>query len=157
MKIVYFSAIFIGFIADRFGHLKSILIALTILSIESSLWLLLILHGYLPFSLRGAYVATIIASVSTTSSWAIRFELASELCYPIDESLSVGVLGLLINAWTSLFLSVLFINGIGTVWIDWFLVIASIASLPFLIFMKESYKRTEMDDHVNSLADSDVS
>uniref|UniRef100_A0A914WHE9 Uncharacterized protein n=1 Tax=Plectus sambesii TaxID=2011161 RepID=A0A914WHE9_9BILA len=134
----------LGLMADKCGHLKAVLIALCVLAIEGSVWLLLLTRGVLPMSLAQMYWATVLLGGATSAITPIAFELVADISFPVDEAAAVGVSATLGSIYCSIFVLGLKLP-IGTWWMDWFLVIACVAALPFALGVTESLHRSQVD------------
>ena len=73
-----------------------------------------------------------------------------EVTYPVHESIVGGFLTAFYNLVGILFLLVFFIPNIGYVWLNYVLVGSTVVALPAVIFTKESYNRSNVDEAATS-------
>ncbi|XP_046553131.1 solute carrier family 49 member 4 homolog [Haliotis rubra] len=109
-------------------------------------WFAVICTGLLPATLPTLYVSVISAQTALQTSIPIIFEMGCELTYPIGEGTTNGAMTLMNNAGALVFLLVLMIPNIGTVWMNWALVGAIVVSIPMLLMIRETHHRLDVDE-----------
>ncbi len=152
-----FFGILAGKLGDLAGRVKPILIACCALALHGSFWLLLITRGVLVFSVTQAYIASIILGTACSAMLPINFELAAEICYPVDEAIVVAFLGITSNLWSCLFLIVFFFPSVGTAWIDWSLVTTCFLAFPLAFTIREVQKRSAIDTSTSEVLSNSMS
>ena len=75
----------------------------------------------------------------------LAMELAMELCYPAAEGVVGGFISIWFNISTVVFLSLLNIPNIGTLWLDYVLPLACLLAIPFILPVKVHYRRMVLD------------
>ncbi|KAK7100800.1 solute carrier family 49 member 4 homolog isoform X2 [Littorina saxatilis] len=103
--------------------------------------------GVIPASAALFYTTIIAGFTALNAAVPLMYELCNELAYPTGEGVINGVLGLVNNIFAVIFLFVMMIPGIGSMWTNWVLAGASAVCLPLLLLMKEQYNRLEIDEH----------
>ncbi|XP_046553132.1 solute carrier family 49 member 4 homolog [Haliotis rubra] len=109
-------------------------------------WFAVICTGLLPATLPVLYVSVITGQTALTTAIPIIFEMGCELTYPIGEGTTNGAMTLMNSAGALVFLLVLMIPNIGTVWMNWTLVGAVSLSIPLLLMLREKHHRLDVDE-----------
>ena len=142
-------ALLLARVADRYvQHLKLLLLGLYTAATAALLWLAVTLTGWAAGgggSMTALYCSFIGGMVLMNSAVPLFYELACESCYPTSESLVNGALNFVNNAVAMVLLGVLTIPGVGTLWMTWCMVGASVVCIPILIPYKQRYGRVEID------------
>jgi FLVCR family MFS transporter len=118
------------------------------------------------------YPSSIIGGFSISGTIPLFYELTVECTYPIAEGVTTGILTLVNNIWTVIFLLVVMIPGIGkyhfennagfllhllynffslfigTVWMNWALFASCAGCIPILLMFKERYGRLVVDEGI---------
>ncbi|XP_046573353.1 solute carrier family 49 member 4 homolog [Haliotis rubra] len=143
------AALLMSRIADLFlRHMKMMLLLLFVLATGATAWFVLLRLSYIPFSLVSLYLSTILMGVFINASIPLFYELGCEASYPIAEGVTVGVLTIANNLTGVIFLSVLQIPKIGTVWMNWAMLGSVGVAVPLLLLFTENYTRTDIDTQV---------
>ncbi|XP_028398752.1 solute carrier family 49 member 4-like isoform X2 [Dendronephthya gigantea] len=127
------------------GNIKRLLLFLFVCSSASFLWFSLLCLRIIPFSEASLYPSSIIGGFSISGTIPLFYELTVECTYPISEGVTTGVLTLVNNIWTVIFLLVVMIPGIGTIWMNWALFASCAGCIPILLMFKERYGRLIVD------------
>ncbi|XP_046553121.1 solute carrier family 49 member 4 homolog isoform X2 [Haliotis rubra] len=132
-------------LADIFSkHMKWIILVLYILGGGFFVWFALICKGIAPASSAMLYLTVIGGVTSLSSAVPLLFEMSCELTYPIGEGTTNGVLTLMNNIGGLVFLFVLMIPNIGTMWMNWTIIGVITVCVPVLFLLKDTYKRLEL-------------
>ena len=78
------------------------------------------------------------------AAYPLFFELCMETTFPIPEAVSSGVLIMIQAAIQAVFLAVP-VEGIGTHWMNYSVIISPLVCAIVLLFFKEKYQRLNMD------------
>ena len=141
-----FSNILVGRFADVFArHMKAILIVNHTLGCAAIAWMTLCILKVLPMNLLSLYIIMITAGIAFGSSSPLLFELSCENSYPIGEGLTTGFLTWLANITGFVFLLVLMIPNIGTLWMNWAFFGCIVVCLVSLALFKGHYNRLDRD------------
>jgi len=97
------------------------------------------------------YLTVIVGSCANYAASPLFFELASEVAFPVDEAIVGCFLSSVYNLVGAIFLFAFFIPDIGVSWINYCLVAAPAAALPFVYKANEDYRRSNLDK--NSVED----
>ncbi|XP_067126779.1 solute carrier family 49 member 4-like [Centruroides vittatus] len=140
------------------GYIKLTLVILWTIGCANCIVYSLVYQHYLPASLEILYPVVIIVGVLSYSPGPLYMELTSEVTYPISEG-TIGVtLQTLVNFFGSIFLAIFLIPNIGTNWMNWCLIGATVIGVVLAILQKESYQRSNFDKTALKFAeDSDNS
>ncbi|XP_025082550.1 disrupted in renal carcinoma protein 2 homolog [Pomacea canaliculata] len=106
----------------------------------------------IPSSTVLLYTTIIVGYVAITSAIPFLYELACELAYPVGEATSNGILTMVNNFTGIIFLLVLMIPNIGTMWTNWTQIGAVACCLPLLLALRERYNRLEVDERLPDMA-----
>ncbi|ESO94232.1 hypothetical protein LOTGIDRAFT_118817, partial [Lottia gigantea] len=141
----------VGIVIARFAdllkrRLKIFLIVLYFLSTVLYIWLTFSLVGILPASKASLYVSIITSTIILCSTSPLFYEAACEIAYPISEGIANLALTMQANIASLIFLGILSIPNIGTVWMNWLLIAIFGVCFLCLLFMKEDYSRSDTDD-----------
>ena len=99
----------------------------------------------IPKSMALFYLTSIIGGLCVNGSIPLFFELAVESSYPVAEGINTGAMTFSNNIYCIIFLSLPLIPGVGTKWMNWFLVASCTLCIPVMMVFKEKYKRLEID------------
>ncbi|KAJ8316689.1 hypothetical protein KUTeg_005760 [Tegillarca granosa] len=91
------------------------------------------------------YCSCILGGMFLNGSIPLFYELACETSYPVAEGITGGFLTLFNNLFGIIFLLVLLIPGIGTIWMNYCLLGSIGLGLVFMCLFPESYSRTDID------------
>ncbi|XP_048247413.1 solute carrier family 49 member 4-like [Haliotis rufescens] len=140
------TGIIVGRFADRFQRrLRLILVLLDVLALLSFLWMILLILNIIPRTREELYAANIVKSVVNGADSPLFFELVCEVSYPVAEGITNLSLTAFNNVASLIFLGVLSIRNIGTVWMNWFLIAAFSVSIMLLVLLGEGRKRSDVD------------
>ncbi|XP_067649129.1 solute carrier family 49 member 4 homolog [Haliotis asinina] len=137
--------------ADHFQRrLKTFIFLLMILTTVSYLWLVLLILEILPESKGSMYASYILTCVSSGSLSPLFYELVCETSYPVAEGITNVSLTSINNLAALVFLGVMSVPGIGTAWMNWFLVSVFCLSIFLLVFLPEGHNRLDTDQQEQS-------
>ncbi|XP_067649944.1 solute carrier family 49 member 4-like [Haliotis asinina] len=140
------TGIIVGRFADRFQRrLRLILVLLDVLALLSFLWMILLILNIIPRTKEELYAANIVKSVVNGADSPLFFELVCEVSYPVAEGITNLSLTAFNNVASLIFLGLLSIRNIGTVWMNWFLIAAFSVSILLLVLLGEGKKRSDVD------------
>ncbi|XP_065647705.1 solute carrier family 49 member 4 isoform X5 [Hydra vulgaris] len=139
------SGVALSIMADLLGALKLLVIMMFIVSTASFGVFGLICVEVIPKSITLLYFTSIIGGICINGTIPLFFELAVESSYPVAEGINTGAMTFSNNIYCFLFLSLPLIPGVGTKWMNWFLVISCAFCIPIMIVFKEKYKRLQID------------
>ncbi|XP_046357515.2 solute carrier family 49 member 4 homolog isoform X1 [Haliotis rufescens] len=109
-------------------------------------WFAVICTGVLPATLPVLYVSVMTGQTALTTAIPIVYEMGCELTYPIGEGTANIAMTLMNNVGALIFLLVLMIPNIGTVWMNWALVGAIGLSIPMVLMIRETHPRLDIDE-----------
>ncbi|ESN93457.1 hypothetical protein HELRODRAFT_194103 [Helobdella robusta] len=149
------TGVIFGRLSDIFvGHMKSFTLVMITGFIISTFWFILISHQYMHFSTIQLHVAAVLQGLFNNGAVPLYYELAIESTYPISEICITTVMTFVYNFIPLFFLFIFFIPNVGTLWMDWLLFGTGILAFPILIFFKELYKRSTIDQGAEHLRKS---
>ncbi|XP_041371393.1 solute carrier family 49 member 4 homolog isoform X2 [Gigantopelta aegis] len=132
--------------ADLFSkHLKWFILSLFVISCGFFTWFALACAAIVPSSTAILYVTVIIGMTAVNAAVPLIFEMSCELTYPIGEGTTNGVLTTVNNLGGLIFLGVLMIPDIHTMWMNWTVLGAVGICIPLLVLLQESYVRFNID------------
>lgn len=138
--------------ADFFTRiLKWLIISSYFIGTAALLVFALLIVNIIPSSTALIYATVILGNTAVTATVPLIFELACELSYPTGEGITNGVLTTFNNVFALVFLFIMMVPNIGTLWTNWMIVGTSGVCLPLLFLLKEKYNRLEIDEHNPSL------
>jgi len=141
--------------ADLFtGRMKALLLLLFIGASGCFLWFTLLCLKLITYSRDSLYKAAILGGFFISGTIPLFYELTVEQVYPIAEGVTIGVMTLVNNVVTVIFLTLLMIPNLGTLWMNWALCGSCIVCLPVLLMFKEQYNRLNVDMHGKIDSDS---
>ncbi|KAK6186018.1 hypothetical protein SNE40_008137 [Patella caerulea] len=141
------AALVVARLADVFNKkLKLIIFILYAVGTVFIIWFALACAQILPTSTAVLYLTIIMGVMTLNSSVPLLFELACELAYPIGEGTTNGVMTILNNLGGLIFLFILMIPNIGTIWMNWTLIGATVVCFPLYGMLKETYNRLNIDE-----------
>ena len=109
-----------------------------------SFWILLSLMKVLsPNIILNFALPFCIFSMCLNATIPLFYELGCEMAYPVGEGMTNGLLTWSSNPISCIYLLLLMIPGIGTMWMTWALFITLVLAVLGLIFVKISYKRSD--------------
>ena len=136
-----------GRVADAYpGRLSLILAALYLVASALVALFMMILAGWVPYSLSALVCLTTAIGFALYGSYPLFFELSIETTFAdgISSSATSGVLVMAQSAVTTAFLAVP-VSSCGTAWMNWALLIAPAVFALVLLLFKEDYTRLGMD------------
>ena len=143
-----FASLASSYWADRLhGWFKRTLILLICVAVVFFIWQSLIVMGILPYSLVQLYISTIGGMAVNYACTPLFFELGSEVAYPAGEGLMAGTMTFFWTVLGIVYLSVFFFKNIGYTWMNWTMMICLVLTLPFVLLIKENFKRTDTDNN----------
>lgn len=111
----------------------------------------LITIDVIPASSALFYTTIIAGTTALNAAVPLIYELCSEMAYPTGEGTTNGVLSIINNFFCLVFLFLMMIPGIGSMWTNWTMAASSGICIPLLFLMREQYNRLEIDEHNPSL------
>lgn len=148
--------------ADLFGgKMKALLLVLFFGSAGCFLWFSLLCLGMIGYSRYSLYQSSILGGFFVSGTIPLFYELTVESTYPVAEGVTTGLLTLINNSFTVMFLLVLMIPGVGTVWMNWCMFGACAGCIPVLLGFRESYRRLNIDngdssDDIQEIQEKDI-
>ncbi|XP_013390186.1 disrupted in renal carcinoma protein 2 homolog isoform X1 [Lingula anatina] len=140
------SALVFAVVSDiYYGHLKRIVIILSIVSVAATAWFTLTSAGIIPFTKVSLYASAILSGLFINGLVPLLYEMACEATYPIDESIPCTIMTVANTIICSVFLLVFQFPNVGTSWMNWFLLSSTIVSIPLVVAFKENYRRSTYD------------
>ncbi|XP_050395913.2 solute carrier family 49 member 4 isoform X2 [Patella vulgata] len=141
------AALVVARFADVFSkRLKLFIFILYTVGTVFIIWFALASAQILPTSTAVFYLTVIMGVMALNASVPLLFELACELAYPIGEGTTNGVMTILNNLGGLIFLFILMIPNIGTMWMNWTLIGATVVCFPLYGMLKETYNRLDIDE-----------
>ncbi|KAL8558084.1 hypothetical protein ACOMHN_036743 [Nucella lapillus] len=92
-------------------------------------------------------VTVMVGKTSVESCSPALFELSCELAFPVGEGMTAMLLTFTNNALSLLFLSLFSLPGIGTMWMNWTIVVSLTLTLPLLAKVPRRFGRRALDQH----------
>ena len=139
------------------GSYKRLIIILLISASGFYAWMLVLVAGYVPLNKVQLYCSTIGGSAINYACTPLMLELASEVAYPVGEGVVSGVMTFFWTLTGIIYLSMFFIPNLGFTWMNWTMVGAVIISIIPVIFIKETFNRTDLDNNNDaSFKDRDI-
>ena len=74
-------------------------------------------------------------------------ELATEVAYPVGEGVVSGVMTFFWTLLGIIYLCMFFFKNIGYTWMNYTMVGGIVASIPFVLMVKEEFNRTDVDNN----------
>lgn len=139
------SGIVLSILGDSLGALKLMLMLLFVVATASFSIFSLVCMKVIPSSMALYYMTCICGGLTVNGSIPLFFELAVESSYPVAEGVNTGFMTFSNNVYCTIFLSLPLIRGVGTHWMNWFLVASCILVIPTMLLFKERYRRLELD------------
>jgi len=140
------AGLFVCMFSDHFSrHIKSLLLGLYTLAGVALLWVLLLCESYVPFTKVQLFTSVILSGIFINAAIPLFYEMASELCYPVAEGIIGGYLTFLNNIIGVFLLSSFYIPNLGKAWLNWTMLITTVATIPLLAMVPASYQRLQLD------------
>eukprot|EP00055_Hartaetosiga_balthica_P013137 m.66087 g.66087 ORF g.66087 m.66087 type:complete len:500 (-) comp8179_c0_seq1:269-1768(-) len=133
---------------DVRGYMKFMLLILCVLACGCCLWFSLTCIGVAPKTVTAIYVSIILAGLSINGTIPIFYEAVVEATYPINEGTTVTTMIMINNLCGFIFLFLPDVPHIGYQWVNWMLVGACAFAVICLVFFKEVYHRSCLDEKV---------
>ena len=138
----------ISFYVERIrGSYKRVLVLLLVTSFCFYLWQTLVVTAVLPYSDLQLYVSTIAGSAVNFACTPLMLELGTEVAYPVGEGVVSGVMTFFWTLVGIIYLAMFFFKNIGYVWMNWTMVAALVASVPFVLGIREKFNRSDVDNN----------
>lgn len=134
-----------------FGYIKITIMSFTAISTIGYTWFLLLMNECLPFSKPQMFITVIVGASFNYACSPLFFELLVELAYPVPEGVVGGVITMSWNIVSALFLLTMQAGLKSVVWMDYILAIQGVVVLLFMFFVKEEYKRSQLDKAANTI------
>ena len=132
-------------------QIKLFILTLYVLGAGCFVLFLLVLKGIVPFYIPLIYMTVIGGNGFLNGAGPLMFELAAELAYPTGEAAANGFLTYLNMLGGFIFLAVFFIPDIGTMWMNWFLIVSTCLCVPLLGVLKTKFNRLEIDEGFSNI------
>lgn len=84
----------------------------------------------------------------------LLFELSCEMAFPVAEGITNGILTMISNIATLLFLGILMIPNISTSWMNWVMLTSVCLTLPALLALKDNFSRLQLDSKTEKKPDN---
>ncbi|KAL4235023.1 Solute carrier 49 member 4 [Mactra antiquata] len=141
---------FSGIVIARFSEFvdrrrKLFTTSMFTLAIICCTWLNLICSEIIEFDLRSLYVSCILLGIFINGTTPLFYEMCVEASYPVAEGVTGGWYTLINNVYGIIFLSLVSVPSMGTLWMNWVVLGSIVVAVPLLFLLKESYKRTDID------------
>lgn len=137
--------------ADLFGgKMKALLLVLFFGAAGCFLWFSLLCLRMINFDKGSLYKSSIFGGFFVSGTIPLFYELTVESTYPVAEGVTTGLLTIINNTFTVIFLLVLMIPGVGTVWMNWCMFGACAGCIPVLLGFHENYRRLNIDKEDSS-------
>ncbi|XP_028404834.1 solute carrier family 49 member 4 homolog isoform X2 [Dendronephthya gigantea] len=147
------SGVLFSSLADHFSrHMKSFLIVFMALSFFTTLSICYIFTGVFAFNEILVYVVFGLSGFFLIGTVPFFFELGVEIAYPVAEGITSGVTTFFNNFLQTIFLAVP-LGNLGTKWMLWTTVITCAVSTVLLLFVKEEYNRSSVDQRARRGSD----
>ena len=136
---------FLSRLADHCSRpLKLILVLFMAMSFVSILLICYCLIGVIAFNKAIVYILFGLIGFFLNGTIPFFYELGVEITYPVAEGITTGFMTFLNAFLLSVFL-VVPLGNLGTKWMLWTTVCTCAVSTIFLIFVKENYNRSNVD------------
>ena len=109
-------------------------------------WTLLLAAKVIPFSEWQLYTSVISSQSFGFACSPLFFEYTVEIAYPVSENLVASMLTAGMNLLGFLFLCVFFFPIKSMVWMNYVLVASTFLPIPAVLFTKENYRRSRVDE-----------
>ena len=142
------AAALVAYMQDSFrDKIKITVFVLLTFSSACFIWLAFISFSIIPYSLAQLYVATIVGIATFYACVPLLFELSVMSAYPTPEGLVGAFLTGVYNLVAASFFLVMLIPNIGASWMNYVLVVATVAGLPLIYMVKKpkDFVETEKD------------
>ncbi|KAJ7390831.1 Solute carrier 49 member 4 [Desmophyllum pertusum] len=137
--------------ADLFGgKMKALLLVLFFGSSACFLWFSLLCLRMIEYDDDALYKSSILGGFFVSGTIPLFYELTVESTYPVAEGITTGALTLINNSFTVIFLLILMIPGVGTIWMNWCMFGACAGCIPILLGFHENYRRLDIDKENSS-------
>lgn len=137
--------------ADLFGgKMKVLLLVLFFGASGCFLWFSLLCLRMIDYVEASLYKSSILGGFFVSGTIPLFYELTVESTYPIAEGITTGLLTLINNSFTVIFLIILMVPGVGTVWMNWCMFGACAGCIPVLLGFHENYRRLSIDKEDSS-------
>ncbi|KAL9954760.1 hypothetical protein ACROYT_G042335 [Oculina patagonica] len=137
--------------ADLFGgKMKALLLVLFFGSAGCFLWFSLLCLRMIEYDNDALYKSSILGGFFVSGTIPLFYELTVESTYPVAEGVTTGALTIINNSFTVIFLLILMIPGVGTVWMNWCMFGACAGCIPILMGFHENYRRLSIDNENSS-------
>ncbi|CAG5129207.1 unnamed protein product [Candidula unifasciata] len=145
------ASLLVGRFADWFVHyMKLYILIMYILATIALIVFSLMLINVIPHSLVGFYVTVIASTALVNAAVPLLYELACEMAFPTSEAAANGLLTLFNSFWSLVFLAVLSIPGVGTMWMNWTIVGSTAVCIPLIALIKGRFNRLEVDECIHT-------
>ncbi|XP_060070128.1 solute carrier family 49 member 4-like [Ylistrum balloti] len=140
----------LGFVIARFSdifmkRLKSVLLAMFVLTIATSLWTALIANGLLPYSKWQLYVSAIVSGAMINASFPLWYELICEMSFPIPGGIINGMSNFFFLVFANVFFALMYIPVSDHRWLTWTMFVCSLLGFVTLLLLPVTYVRTDID------------
>ncbi|XP_065195232.1 solute carrier family 49 member 4 homolog isoform X1 [Sycon ciliatum] len=145
-----FTGILMARIADKYSRRhKELILVVLVGSIFAFLALSVVGHFSSgethKWELAVYYIAVILGGIFQYGLIPIMLELAVEISYPVAEGITAVFMTFFSCFFVVIFLGLLYIPGIGVVWLNWSLVAVLVFGTTVIVFVKPQYSRLDQD------------
>lgn len=132
--------------ADLFGgKMKALLLVLFFGAAGCFLWFSLLCLRMIEYDEAALTKSSILGGFFVSGTIPLFYELTVESTYPVAEGVTTGLLTLINNFFTVIFLIVMMIPDVGTEWMNWCMFGACAGCIPVLLGFHENYRRLNID------------
>ena len=141
-------SLLVGKCSDIFSRrMKLIILLCYAVSVPFFTMFTLLYTQMIPFFEVLLWLSLIFGVSGVLAPTPLFYELSCEVAWPVPEEINNGFLTMILNFPIAVFLSILMIPGIGTTWMNWFVIGSLLVSIPVVVFFKEQYSRLDQDVH----------
>ncbi|XP_046357525.2 solute carrier family 49 member 4 homolog [Haliotis rufescens] len=133
-------------LSDYFARgMKWYISGLYLISSSMYLWFALMCIKVAPFSMVSLYLSLLIAQTPPTACAPLFYELACEVAYPVGEGTASIVLTFTTQLATIVFLFIMMIPNVGSMWLNWALLGAVASGTVLILLLRERHQRLDID------------
>ncbi|XP_060070130.1 solute carrier family 49 member 4-like [Ylistrum balloti] len=146
---------FIARFSDKFmKRLKSVLLAMFVLIIATSLWTALLANGLLPYSKWQLYVSAIVSGAVMNASFPLWYEVICEMSFPIPGGIINGMANFVVVVFANIFFGLMYMPVSDYRWLTWTMFASSLLGFMTLLLLPLTYIRTDIDKEAKDEDDS---
>ena len=142
------SAFVFAFLAEKCkGSYRKLIIACLSVAFCFYCWQGLLVMKFLPFSLTQLTISSVASCSINYACTPLFLELGSEVAYPVGEGVVSGVMTFFWTLVGIIYLCMFFFKNIGYTWMNWTVMAGLLASIPFVVGIREKFNRTDIDNN----------